>query len=151
MATISEIVTRYAWLKTAIKPLYNIAQILLPNAVKENIRPTSKLITFKGHCYCDYEIVGANVLSGNGHQSWIANKTRLLNDTYQNNNAERTLMIHNVKNEDTICLGKFKSLYNDCTFRCDLHPRMSMDNKFITIDSAHSTNRKILVLSNFDD
>ena len=79
-------------LKVILKPLYKLIKSLLSTKIKSKIINQSKLLVFKDKTN-NYTITGDNVLFGNGHQSWFNNKILLLNDTYQDNEYYRHLMI----------------------------------------------------------
>ena len=141
----SNIVQSNELLKRILKPLYKSIKFLLPQKVKARLTNQSKLLLFKDKTAI-FEVIGNNVLFGNGHQSWFNDKERLLNDTYQDHENYRHLMIFNSLGNSFTFIGKFYSTYNDSGFRCDLHPRLSIDNKFVVIDSAHEQRRKILII-----
>ena len=141
----SNFVKKSQVLKVILKPLYKLIKSLLSTKIKSKITNESKLLVFKDKTN-DYTIIGDDVLFGNGHQSWFSDKKRLLNDTYQDNENYRHLMVFNTANSTFDFIGKFYSLYNDSAFRCDLHPRLSKNNKILAIDSAHKKNRKIILI-----
>lgn len=81
-----------------------------------------------------------------GHPSFTRCGEYMLSDTYANSEGYRLLYIYNLKTKKTFLLGEFFSPFNNCEWRADLHPRFSLDEKFIMIDSAHNGYHQIVVL-----
>lgn len=133
------------FIRNFIKPVYKSLKQFLPDNTINKITNSSKLINFKDET-TDYQIIGENILEGNGHITWSNNKKYILNDTYADSNNIRHLMLYSLKNKSIINIGKFYSNYNECIFRCDLHPKFSHDNKYIIIDSSHRKKRSQIVI-----
>lgn len=149
LGAVRKVLNRHLALKTVLKPLYVLYDLMQPSLspeTQQKIRPSSRLVTFATDDMSSYEVVGDGLLSGNGHQTWFSDETRLLNDTYQDENGERTLMIYDAGLNRIETVGTFRSLYNDSAFRCDLHPRLDHEDNHIIIDSAHESLRKVLVI-----
>lgn len=134
------------WIKSLIVKVGSLVGLNMAHATFNKSRNYSRLETF--------DIVGSAIpaqserqLVGNGHQSWFEDGRRLLNDTYQDESGFRSLMIFDSESQTIDYVGKFYSQYNDCVYRCDLHPRLSADNKLIVIDSAHKSSRKMIVIA----
>ena len=70
-----------------------------------------------------------------------------ITDTYPDKFLEQSLMLHDVNHKETKVIGKFYSPpHFRFDFRCDLHPRLSLDNKLISIDSGHNGKRALILL-----
>lgn len=70
-----------------------------------------------------------------------------VSDSVVNKNFERDLWLYNLKTENRVSLAKFFSPPRfSGSIRCDLHPRLSQDGRFIAVDSAHTGHRQIIVL-----
>lgn len=84
------------------------------------------------------EPVGQNVMTRNGHCSYLPGNEWILNDTYPDEEGNQKLYLYNVGSRDIIELGEFFSpdSYRG-EWRVDLHPRSSRDGGQIVIDSAH--------------
>lgn len=139
-------IKRNKWVRKIIAPIYRNIKRNLTLSTKQSYDNGSKLISFfdkNGR----YEIIGKDLLRGNGHQSWFRGGKLLLTDTYQDSDSFRHLLIYDSETEKIHVIGKFYSSFNDCIYRSDLHPRLSSDNKFITIDSAHHTKRKVMIIN----
>jgi Tol biopolymer transport system component len=87
-------------------------------------------------------------LSMDGHPTWYNNGQSLLVDTYQDEKNYRHLFSYDYAKQNITQLGKFYSPFNNCGYRCDLHPRIDDKGKFICIDSAHSGQRQLYVFKN---
>ena len=128
-----------------LKPLYRIFKPLIPEKIKNKIVCESKLILFQD-ITLRYKVLGDSDLRGNGHTTVVEANILLLNDSYQDVNSYRHLFFYDLDKNKKIAVGKFYSQYNDCAYRCDLHPRQGIDNDLIIIDSAHAEKRKVLVI-----
>lgn len=133
-----------------LRLIYRKVKIFLPKKITASINQPSILLTFKDKTQ-SYELVGENILTGNGHQSWFRRSNKLLNDTYQDENNYRHLMVFDNENQEIDYVGKFYSHYNDSVFRCDLHPKLSIDEQYIVIDSAHTEKRKMMIIERAND
>ncbi|MDP3759970.1 MAG: hypothetical protein Q8R01_05585 [Ramlibacter sp.] len=106
------------------------------------------------HLYQDRDggevsVVGAGVLSENGHMSFSpANPRWLLSDTYPDSTThERILFLYDMETGRRHDLGSF---YADPKLskenRCDLHPRWRPDGLQVCIDSVHEDAREMYVI-----
>jgi len=128
-----------------LKPLYRVLKPVIPDKIKRGIACESNLIMFQD-ITLNYNILGDSCLQGNGHTTVIEANKLLLNDSYQDNDLFRHLYYYDLIKNKRIDVGKFYSMYNDCGYRCDLHPRLSINDDLIIIDSAHAEKRKIFVI-----
>lgn len=100
------------------------------------------------HLYDDktgvVEVVGADTLTENGHMTYSRDGQWLLTDTYPDSESnKRYLILYNVANDRPYNIGQFFTppdlgKHN----RCDLHPRWSPDNRFVSFDSVHEGSRQ---------
>ena len=96
----------------------------------------------------DYVIIGDNILTQDGHCSYLPNKDWILNDSYPNKNRQVELYIYNTSTDEKIVLGKFymEPEYTG-EWRVDLHPRQTRDGKKIIVDCpVGKDGRQILML-----
>lgn len=86
------------------------------------------------------EVIGKEVMTRNGHCTYLPGNQWILNDSYagQSEARQQQLYLYEVASERRVELGAFYSppAY-DGEWRCDLHPRVSPDGRLITIDSPH--------------
>jgi len=83
----------------------------------------------------------------NGHLSFLNDPDWMVADTYVDKNDCQNPYLYNIFTQKVIPLGHFKS-YGVLTgeLRCDLHPRLTRDQKKIIIDSTHSGNGRQLYM-----
>jgi hypothetical protein len=144
---IVQIIKSNSFLKAILRPIYRfIVKPFLTQASLDKISPSSKLVNYVDQSD-QYEVVGRGILSQNGHNSWSKDKNIILNDSYDDEKGYRHLELYNTKENKLIKVGKFYSTYNSCGYRADLHPRFSLNEKYIVIDSAHEERRKILIIN----
>ena len=94
------------------------------------------------------EMVGASVLTRDGHCSYSPDRRWILSDTYPDAELKRTVLLFNIATQQRIDLGRFYSPppLHVGDIRCDLHPRWSRDGRQICMDSAHEGTRQMYVL-----
>ena len=100
--------------------------------------------------------IGENILpNSGGHISYLPGNEWLVGDTYPDKDRFQHMYLFNVSTQDFIPLGSFyspieytgsQSGREDNEWRCDLHPRISGDGRFISIDSPHDRNGRQLYL-----
>jgi len=86
------------------------------------------------------EVVGKDVMTNNGHCSYLPGNQWILNDTYpQGKERLQSPYLYNVKTGKRVWLGHFHSPpeYKG-EWRCDTHPRFSPDGRKVVIDSPHT-------------
>jgi len=93
------------------------------------------------------EVIGRDVMTVNGHCTYLPNKRWILNDTYPDRERNQNPYLFNTESAKRFPLGHFnlpKEYAGE--FRCDTHPRFSPDGKKVTIDSAHERGRQIYLI-----
>ena len=135
-----------SWYTTSLISLYRYLKNKLLNEKQK------KIIENLGGNYFSFSLnrhktvgVAPNYFYEDGHPTWTEDGRYIVTDTYNDNYSYRKLLLYDTLENRGFLLGKFYSSYNNCDFRCDLHPRLSPDGNHIIIDSAHNTNRKIMV------
>jgi hypothetical protein len=84
------------------------------------------------------EVVGPDVMTVNGHCTYLPGNRWILNDTYPDKERLQHPYLYEVASARRVPLGHFPSppQYTG-EWRCDLHPRFSPDGKKVVIDSTH--------------
>lgn len=105
--------------------------------------------------------IGKSIIpSSGGHVSYLPGNEWVVGDTYADDNRDQHLYLYHIKNRKYVPLGSFNTPVEytgsmvgnvDDEWRCDLHPRMSPDGKFITIDSAHGGNGRQMYLVDINE
>ena len=93
------------------------------------------------------EVVGSEVMTVNGHCTYLPGNEWILNDTYPDRERKQHPYLYHVKSGARKPLGHFFSPpeYTG-EWRCDTHPRFSPDGKKVVIDSPHGGNGRQLYL-----
>lgn len=91
-------------------------------------------------------VLSTGLLRLDGHPSWTHDRRFMLTDTYADEAGYRHLLLYDAETDRVHTAGRFFSPFNNCGYRCDLHPRFSRDGEFIIIDTAHTGRHSILVL-----
>ena len=93
------------------------------------------------------EVVGKDVMTVNGHCTYLPGNRFILNDTYPDKARNQNVYLFETATGRRIELGSFSSPepYTG-EWRCDTHPRFSPDGKKVVIDSAHLRGRQMYLL-----
>jgi hypothetical protein len=105
--------------------------------------------TFYGRVRDRHGVVGrfdTGRLTQDGHPSFTPDGAWMLTDTYADDAGYRHLLLFDTHAETLLDLGRFHSPFNNCGYRCDLHPRFSRDATHVVIDTAHTGRHQMLVL-----
>ena len=88
------------------------------------------------------EVVGKDVMTQNGHCSYLPGNQWILNDTYPDRQRNQHVYMYHVATGRKVPLGSFYQppVYRRGTneWRCDTHPRFSPDGRSVVIDSPHT-------------
>ena len=98
------------------------------------------------------EVVGKDVMTSNGHCSYLPGGEWILNDTYPNRERKQGVYLYQVATGKQVWLGRFHSPpeYKG-QWRCDTHPRYSPDGRSVIIDSPHTGEGRQLHLIDISD
>lgn len=92
------------------------------------------------------KVLNNKYLNKDGHPTFL-NDESIISDTYPDINNNQNLFYYNIEKDRYIKLGSFYRRYKyNGEKRCDLHPRISNDSKYISIDSTHLGLRSQFVL-----
>jgi hypothetical protein len=93
------------------------------------------------------EPVGPDVMTRDGHCSYLPGNRWILNDTYPDKERQQHLYLYDTATGRRVPLATFYSPPEYAgEWRCDLHPRFSPDGRFVTVDSAHEGGRQIYLV-----
>jgi hypothetical protein len=93
------------------------------------------------------KVIGADVLTQDGHCSYSPDRKWVLNDTYPDKDRMQRLMLFKVATGRRYDLNKFHSPKQFTgPVRCDLHPRWNRDGTQVCIDGCHDPQRQVYVL-----
>ncbi|MBT7163453.1 MAG: hypothetical protein HN904_11780 [Victivallales bacterium] len=95
----------------------------------------------------EVEVVGKDVMTQNGHNTYLPNPDWILNDTYPDNRGRQHPYLYHLPTGKRFWLGHFRNdRGHGGEWRCDTHPRFSPDGKSVVIDSAHDGKGRQLYL-----
>ena len=83
-----------------------------------------------------------------GHLNFSPDGRWMAADTYPDADGVQQLALVDVASGEWVTLGRFLHRVEGATgdMRCDLHPRWSADGRFLTVDTIHTGERKIMML-----
>jgi len=93
------------------------------------------------------EVVAPDVMTVNGHCTYLPGSRWILNDTYPDKQRFQHVYLYDTKTHTRHPLGSFYSPpeYTG-EWRCDTHPRFSPDGEKVVVDSPHGGNGRQLYL-----
>lgn len=82
------------------------------------------------------EAVGTDVMTRDGHCTYLPNRDWIVNDTYPDRDRYQTVYLYHMPTGKRIDVAKFKApkAYTG-EWRCDTHPRHSPDGKTLVVDA----------------
>ena len=100
----------------------------------------NRFYLFKDDGSCKGEVIGKDVMTRNGHCSYLPGNEWILNDTYPDENRLQHVFLYHVSTGKKVPIAnvylspKYKF---DSELRVDTHPRFSPDGRSVVIDSPH--------------
>ncbi|MCC6394912.1 MAG: hypothetical protein IT167_30245 [Bryobacterales bacterium] len=93
------------------------------------------------------DVMGPEVMTENGHNTYLPGKRWVLNDTYPDRNRLQHPYLFDTTTGRKAPLGHFLSPKEYAgEWRCDNHPRFSPNGRLVTIDSPHHGGRQIYLI-----
>lgn len=93
------------------------------------------------------QVMAPEVMTVNGHNTYLPGKRWVLNDTYPDRNRLQHPYLFDTTTGRKTPLGHFLSPKEYTgEWRCDNHPRYSPDGRLVTIDSPHQGGRQIYLI-----
>jgi hypothetical protein len=92
-------------------------------------------------------ILGNQVLTEDGHQTFLKNGRLMMTDTYPNSFRDQLLMLYDIEKEKRVVIDRFhvpKEFKGEV--RCDLHPRVSPSERFVCVDTVQNGYRGMAVM-----
>jgi hypothetical protein len=95
----------------------------------------------------EVEVIGKDVMTVNGHVTYLPGNKWILNDTYPDKDRLQHPYLYQVESGKRVPLGHFHSPPPYAgEWRCDTHPRFSRNGKLVCIDSPHAPGRQMYVI-----
>jgi len=93
------------------------------------------------------QVVAPEVMTVNGHCSYLPSNRWILNDTYPDKQRNQNPYLYDTRQRRRVPLGHFRSPPEYAgEWRCDLHPRFSPDGRKVIIDSPHGSQGRQMYL-----
>lgn len=93
------------------------------------------------------EAVGPEVMTVNGHCTYLPGNRWILNDTYPDKDRLQHVYLYDPARDKRVGLGSFLSPKEYAgEWRCDTHPRYSPDGNKVVIDSPHQGGRQMYLI-----
>ena len=93
------------------------------------------------------EAVGPDVMTVNGHCTYLPGNRWILNDTYPDKQRNQNVYLYEVAAGRRVPVGSFHSPKEYTgEWRCDTHPRFSPDGRKVCIDSPHNGGRQMYLI-----
>ena len=95
----------------------------------------------------EWEVIGRDVLTCDGHCSYSPDTRWILTDTYPGEDQKRALILFRPEDGLRVDIGRFHSPPEvSGEIRCDLHPRWNRDGTQVCFDSVHEGSRQMYVV-----
>jgi hypothetical protein len=95
----------------------------------------------------EVEAIGPDVMTVNGHCTYLPGGRFILNDTYPDRERNQNVFLYEISTGKRIALGSFHAPKEYTgEWRCDTHPRYSHDGRLVCVDSAHAGGRQMYLL-----
>lgn len=95
----------------------------------------------------EVQAVGPDVMTVNGHCTYLPGGKYILNDTYPDKERNQNVYLYEIATGKRVLLGSFHSPKEYTgEWRCDTHPRYSPDGRKVVIDSPHGGNGRQMYL-----
>jgi hypothetical protein len=93
------------------------------------------------------EVVGKDVMTVNGHCTYLPGGRYILNDTYPDRERNQNVYLYEIATARRIPLRSFHSPREySGEWRCDTHPRSSPDGLKVIVDSPHAGGRQMYLI-----
>jgi hypothetical protein len=87
----------------------------------------------------EFEVIGPDVMTRDGHCTYLPDRDWIVNDTYPDRNRNRLVYLYHVPSGRRTDIGCFYQPPGyDGEWRVDCHPRHSPDGRTIVIDTPHT-------------
>ncbi len=125
-----------------LRLIKSTAKAIIPRACLNKIVGKTSYYQFykissSGNCYLERNLAGG-YFKIDGHPSFTYDGHYMITDTYPDNNGWQRLLIYNMSTGKQLELASFEAPLKGNPASCDLHPKLSRDNQYVTVDTAHS-------------
>lgn len=125
-----------------------IAKVVLPHSLLNKLVGKTSYYQFymlNNNRFKISDCFGEKYLSIDGHPSFTKDGRYMITDTYPDRKRRQRLIIVNVSNHKSLVLGTFDAPLMGRPSSCDLHPKLSRDNNYVSIDTAHTGKHQMML------
>lgn len=91
------------------------------------------------------KIIDPKVSRIDGHPSFTNDLNYMVTDTYGDKRSWQRLYVCKNNNQAVTVLAEFFAFYKKKPSSCDLHPKLSRNNNYVVVDSAHDEKHHMIV------
>lgn len=131
-----------------IKLIKNTAKALLPYGFLKKAVGKDSYYQFyerQNGNFCLQELFKGGTLVIDGHPSFTQDGRYMVTDTYPDKKGVQRLLVMNRITKQQLVLGEFKAPLSGTPASCDLHPKLSKDNKYVGVDTAHTGRHQMML------
>lgn len=137
-------------IRNIIKRLYVSLLYRLPDGISKKLSGTEsyyQIFKRSGNSFCmDMDKTRSKFYPIDGHPSFTKDGKYIITDSYPDKNQYQHLIILNIGNGKMVDVAQIYAYYKGNPASCDLHPKLSHDNKYIVVDTAFDSKHHMLVL-----
>lgn len=133
-----------------LKRFYIGLSLRLPGTLSKIMSGTRsyyQIFKTNGESFCiDKKKTSQNFYPIDGHPSFTKDGKYIITDSYPDKNQFQHLFILNTENGKIVDIAQLYAYYKGNPASCDLHPKLSRDNKYVVIDTAFDDRHHMIVL-----
>ena len=125
---------------SSIKKIYHSLPLGLTNQIRYYIKGQKSYYQYyvlKDGQFVLHSLFKKRLFAVDGHPSFTLDGKYMITDTYPLPNQFQRLIIYNIVTQKGIVLGDFYAGLYKKPGTCDLHPKLSRNNNYVVVDSAH--------------
>lgn len=85
------------------------------------------------------------MFSVDGHPSFTIDGRYMITDSYPWKDGYQRLMVFNTETGKSLILAKLNAYYRGNPASCDLHPKLSKNNKYLVVDAAYDAHHHMIL------
>lgn len=148
--SIGQLIRKYPWnLQAITRSLFYGVTSRLPFQL-------SKLVHGKRHYYQHYvmgedghfrlgDCIEQSYFNIDGHPSFTSDGRYMITDSYPDGNQYQRLMVYDTVTKKGVIVAKLFANYYHNPASCDLHPKLSRNDKYIVVDTAYDSKHHMLM------
>jgi len=143
------------WLSRAVRPVIPLYRYLVKGNATDGQSVLSKIVTGDSYFLLDTSTCTTTTrfkgeIDRDGHPSAVPGKPGwIITDTYPDRNCVARLVLGNLDTQEMFVLNELRSIpaFDNSPCRCDLHPKVSRDGRFVCVDTMNDGVRSVYLFS----